>query len=138
MSRRVRGSMAGMMRRCRTTLCTVSVMLALAQPAAAAPTPAAQAEIGHLLGYLGASGCEFFRNGTWSTAAKARTHLQRKLDYLLKKDLVDTAEHFIERAATESSRSGEAYRVRCPGAAETPSASWLAEELARYRARQTR
>lgn len=127
-----------MMRRCRTPLCTVSVMLALAQSAAAAPTPAAQAEIDHLLGYLGASGCEFFRNGTWATAAKARTHLQRKLDYLLKKDLVDKAEHFIERAATESSRSGEAYRVRCPGAAETPSADWLAEELARYRSRQTR
>lgn len=121
--------------RCRAFAGTVwlSAVLAFAAPGVAAPTPAAQAEIDHLLGYLGGSGCEFYRNGTWSTATKARIHLQKKLDYLLKKDLVDSAEQFIERAASESSRSGEAYRVRCPGAAQTPSARWLADELARYR-----
>lgn len=108
--------------------------LAAATPGAlAATTPASQAEIEYLLRHLGKSGCEFFRNGRWFPAARARDHLRKKLDYLVKKDLVDTAEHFIERAATESSRSGEAYRVRCPGAAETPSARWLADALARYR-----
>jgi Family of unknown function (DUF5329) len=114
-------------------------VLAVATPVVlAATTPTSQAEIEYLLGHLGESGCEFFRNGKWFPAANARDHLRKKFDYLVKKDLVDTAEHFIERAATESSRSGEPYRVRCPGAAETPSARWLADELARYRSRQAR
>lgn len=97
----------------------------------APPEPAAR-EIEHLLGHLGASGCEFYRNGKWYPSDKAREHLRKKYDYLVRKDLVASAEQFIERAGTESSQSGKPYRVRCAGR-EAASAVWLSEELMRYR-----
>lgn len=99
----------------------------------AAPTPAARQEIAHLLDYLGASGCRFQRNGDWHDALDAVTHLKRKYDYLLKRDLVDTAEDFIARAASESSFSGKPYQVRCGDAAPVSSAAWLGAELTKYR-----
>lgn len=98
-----------------------------------APPEHAAREIDHLLGHLGASGCEFYRNGKWYPSDKAREHLRKKFDYLAKKDLVASAEQFIERAGTESSQSGKPYRVRCAGR-ESTSAAWLSEELMRYRA----
>ena len=104
----------------------------------AAPSTDALAEIDHLLGQLAASSCEFYRNGKWYPAPRAREHLQKKYEYLLKKDLVDTAEQFIERAASESSRSGEACRVRCAGAPPVASGEWLTSALRRYRAANSR
>jgi DNA-binding transcriptional ArsR family regulator len=115
------------------TLCAC-LLLAAALASRAAPSAPARAEIDHLLGHLAASGCEFYRNGKWYPASQAREHLQKKYEYLLKKDLVDTAEQFIDRAASESSRSGEAYRVRCGGASPLTSREWLGEVLQRYRA----
>ena len=101
--------------------------------------PAARQEIAHLIGYLGASGCSFQRNGDWHDAPAAASHLQRKYDYLLKRDLVASSEDFIDRAASQSSLSGKPYQVRCGGAAPVASAAWLKAELAKYRsARQTR
>lgn len=108
----------------------LAVLPVLAQ---AAPTPAARQEIAHLIDYLGASGCRFQRNGDWHDAPDAVKHLKRKVDYLLKRDLVDTAEDFIARAASESSFSGKPYQVRCGGAAPVPSAAWLGAELSRHR-----
>ncbi len=105
----------------------------------AAPPPAARQEIAHLIGYLTASGCSFQRNGSWHDAAEAARHLQRKYDYLQKRDLVATGEDFIARAASESSLSGKPYQVRCGGNAPVASAAWLKAELAKYRsARQLR
>lgn len=101
--------------------------------AQAAPDETARVEIEHLLTALEQSACQFYRNGSWHDATRARAHLQRKYDYLLKKDLVDSAEQFIERAATESSRSGESYQVRCPGSAAISSAEWLGTELEKFR-----
>ena len=49
----------------------------------------------------------FIRNGSEYPAAEARAHLQKKLDYLERKDLVASSEDFIERAATQSSLSGK-------------------------------
>lgn len=79
------------------------------------------------------SGCLFIRNGTEYPAAEARQHLQKKLDYLENKGLVDNAEDFIARAATESSMSGKPYKVNCAGQ-EQLSADWLKQELTRLRA----
>lgn len=104
---------------------------ASAQPAAA---DTARREIIALIAALGASGCEFQRNGTWHDAATARAHLQRKYDYLRKRDLAPSAESFVERAASRSSISGKAYRVRCPGRAEQPSADWFLQRLRTLRA----
>lgn len=116
----------------------LSFVCVVATPAMADPGIAAGAEIEHLLGFLANSGCEFQRNGKWFNSQKARDHLRKKYEYLLEKDLVQSAEHFVERAATGSSRSHNAYKVRCAGLSEVTSATWLTEELARYRSRQVR
>ncbi len=81
---------------------------------------------------LSASGCRFQRNGSWYGATDARAHLQRKYDYLLKKNLADTAEQFIERAASKSSLSGRAYKVKCGGSEQAASA-WFHRQLQRLR-----
>jgi hypothetical protein len=107
------------------------VLLALAAAAAtaaAAPTPQAKREIEALIAGLGASGCSFERNGRWHDAKTAQSHLQRKYDYLRKRDLTDTAELFIERAATGSSMSGKPYRVRC-GTVVEPARLWFERRL---------
>ena len=44
-------------------------------------------------------------------------------------DLADTAEQFIERAASKSSISGRAYQVRCPGQPAQPAATWFKAKL---------
>lgn len=103
--------------------------------ATAAPASApVRAEIDALLGVLVASGCAFGRNGSWYSGAEARAHLLRKLDYLEGRDLVQTTEHFIDRGASASSSTGQAYRVRCAGAAPVESRQWLTEQLTRLRA----
>lgn len=98
----------------------------------AAPSPEARAEIAGLIAALGESKCRFQRNGRWHDAAEARAHLQRKYDYLAKKDDVDSAEQFIERAASSSSVSGRAYRVDCGGREQAASA-WFSSQLHRLR-----
>ena len=99
----------------------------------AAPSPQSRQEIDALMDALATSKCDFQRNGRWYGASEARSHLQRKYDYLLKKNRVDTAEQFVARAASESSMSGREYRVRCPGQAEQSSASWFQAQLRRLR-----
>ncbi|MDR7298673.1 hypothetical protein J2X16_004041 [Pelomonas aquatica] len=107
----------------------------LTASAGAAPLPAsARAEVDALLSHLQASGCEFNRNGSWYAGADAKAHLLKKLDYLEGKDLVKTAEQFIERGASGSSMSGKPYLVRCAGKAPVESARWLTAELRQVRA----
>ena len=101
----------------------------------AAPSETARREIAGLIGALDGSSCRFQRNGSWHDAPEARAHLQRKYDYLLKKDKVDTAEQFIARAASQSSMSGTAYRIACPGQPEQTAAVWFAARLAALRQR---
>ena len=81
---------------------------------------------------LAKSGCQFQRNGEWHDAADARAHLQRKYDHLLNKNQVDTSEQFIQRAASKSSLSGRAYRVKCAGK-EQDAAAWFDAQLRRLR-----
>ncbi len=100
---------------------------------AAEPSPTAQREIAHLLQYLGNSGCQFNRNDRWYSSAEAVAHLDKKYQYLLKKDLVASAEDFIARAASESSISGKPYQVKCGTNGSEPSSMWLKSELAKYR-----
>lgn len=109
----------------------VVLLLAVLLPAAAqaAPSAAAQREIKGLMDALSASSCEFQRNGTWHGRDEARKHLQRKYEYLLKRNLADTAEQFIERAASKSSISGRAYQVRCPGQPVQSAATWFRTKL---------
>jgi hypothetical protein len=110
--------------------------LLLALPATAAPPPRAAREVDQLIGALGASGCEFQRNGSWYPASKAQEHLRRKYDWLRDRNMVASAEQFIERAGTKSSMSGRIYQVRCPGRPVVPSAEWLRARLLELRKRE--
>lgn len=109
-----------------------ALLMALPLAGRAAPGVEAQAEIAGLMDALAKSGCQFQRNGDWHDAKQARAHLQRKYDYLLKKNLVDTSEQFIQRAASKSSLSGRAYRVKCAGK-EQDAAAWFGEQLRQLR-----
>ena len=95
--------------------------------------PTTKAEIAHLFATLEASNCQFNRNGTWHSSKEASAHLATKYKYLQDKDLVPTAEKFIERAATESSLSGKAYQIKCAEGVVQPSAPWFQAILLKYR-----
>jgi hypothetical protein len=120
-----------MMRR----ILAASLLLACAM-AQAAPLPApARAEVDALLARLQSSGCQFNRNGSWYNGAEARAHLLRKLEYLENKNMVRSAEQFIELGAATSSTSGKPYLVKCGTAAPVESKAWLGAELKAIRAR---
>ena len=110
-------------------------VLACAQQAHAGPSAKAQLEINALMVALEKSGCRFERNGSWYDAVRARGHLQEKYDYLRRHDKVDTAEQFIDRAASESSMSGKPYHVQCPGKAVMTSHDWFTAQLLAIRAK---
>ncbi|MBC9250290.1 hypothetical protein A9179_08410 [Pseudomonas alcaligenes] len=119
------------MRHSTLQLCAF-MLLCSCNSAQAALNEQSQQEVDALLAFVESSGCAFIRNGDEHSPQDARAHLQKKLDYLNDKDLVDSAEDFIDRAATESSLSGEPYQVNCQGQRQ-PSADWLKHELQRLR-----
>ncbi len=108
------------------------VALTILPAARAAPPPVAEIEINHLLGLMEQSGCEFFRNGTWYDGQRAQAHLRAKYDALIASNQIKTAEDFIDKAASNSSLSGQPYQIRCGGAAMTTH-QWFAAALARFR-----
>ncbi len=99
----------------------------------AAPPKNTQVEVEYLLEFVGRSGCDFSRNGTWHDSKAAQSHLRDKYNYLVAFNLINTAENFIERAATGSSFTGQPYQVSCHGGIKMTSNRWLHEELARFR-----
>ena len=117
----------------RLLLFLLTVTLAAAGSAASL-SPAARTEIDALLSKLETSSCTFNRNGTWYPAAEAKTHLLRKLKYLEDRGAVESAEHFIERAASSSSTTGQPYLVKCGSGATVQSGTWLLSQLQGMRA----
>jgi hypothetical protein len=107
-------------------------LFSLASARGEAP-PMARVEIEYLLQHVGASGCEFYRNGSWYDAGRAEGHLRDKYKYLDAHHQINSAEDFIDRAATKSSISGLAYQLRCKGSAAVPSGQWLYDALTHYR-----
>lgn len=103
-----------------------------AMNAQAALDAAGQREVKSLLDFVGNSHCQFIRSGSTYSAAQAKAHLQTKLDYLVRKDLVNSAEQFIDRAGSRSSMTGTPYKVNCDGK-EQLSSVWLTDELQRLR-----
>ena len=95
-------------------------------------TPQTSREIKALLDFVERSECQFVRNGSEYPGPRARAHLEKKLDYLEGKNMLNSAEDFIDLAATKSSMSGRAYEVRCPDGVE-PASTWLKRELQRQR-----
>ena len=112
----------------------LGLWLVFAPVARAEPPAIVQQEINFLIRYIADSGCEFKRNGTWSGAKTAEAHVRGKYDFLVKLGRIDTTKNFIDKAATESSLSGQPYEIRCGGDLPMPSSLWLSNELARYRA----
>lgn len=99
---------------------------------AAAPV---RAEIDALLDKLQRSGCQFNRNGTWHSGAEAKKHLMRKFNYLERRGAIDSAEQFVEIAASRSSTTGKTYFVKCGSGAPVESRQWLVKQLAAIRQR---
>ena len=125
------------MKRLLAGLLVALPLAATAQPVVP-PVPArAQAEIDHLFDYIAKSDCRFNRNGTWHDMVAARAHVNTKYEYLKERGKIDSAESFIDNAASQSSFSGQDYQVQCPGSEATTSASWLKSELARFRQLQS-
>lgn len=127
------GCNAGMNTRLSAVL--FALLALVAAPAQAAPPPQAEREIEQLIATLAHSSCQFQRNGSWYDAGQAQAHLRKKYAYLRKRDMVASAEQFIERAGSESSMSGRAYQIRCGTAAAMPSANWLRARLNEIRAK---
>ena len=118
----------------RATLSLIGLGLTWTARAQALPSTRMQTEVEHLLGAIEASGCSFYRNGSWHDAKAAQAHLRSKYDYLRGLGQLASAEQFIDKAATQSSFSGQAYRVRCGDAKEMPSHDWMYARLAQFRA----
>lgn len=123
----------------RRLFCSLMLMLPLAaSPAAAqssgkgAPGKKTDTEIAYLLGFIRTSPCIFIRNGDPYDGPAAAQHVADKYDYY--RDEIDSADTFIDRAASRSQLSGRAYQVSCPGAALLPARDWLRHALASYRA----
>lgn len=117
----------------RTTLCLILLISSFFTSAQAAELAVTKAEIAHLFSVLEGSNCQFSRNGSWYAAKEASAHLQTKYKYLQGKDLVPSAEKFIERAATESSFSGKAYQIKCADKVVQASSLWFQSALDKYR-----
>jgi len=114
-------------------LLCMALELACPPPVSAQPFTIAQTEINYLLDYVEISGCDFYRNGSWYDSVQAQQHLRMKFEYFSAREGIETAEDFIDKAASKSSLSGHAYEVRC-GACETVmTGPWLKDVLARYR-----
>lgn len=116
----------------RMALIVLWSLFSLASARGEAP-PAARVEIEYLLQHVGTSGCEFYRNGSWYDAGRAEGHLRDKYKYLDARHQINSAEDFIDRAATKSSISGLSYQLRCKGSAAVPSGQWLYDALTLYR-----
>lgn len=89
-----------------------------------------EAEIEYLLLYIESSNCTFHRNGKIHDNKDASAHIRKKYNHT--KRWINSTEDFIEYAATKSSISGDPYQVICDGI-QLPTATWLTEELARFR-----
>ena len=121
------------MMRTGTALWLVVTGMFLTPGVQAGPPPIAETEINYLLTEVANSHCEFNRNGSWYDAKSAAAHLSSKLQYLLAKDLIQSSEDFIDKAATLSGLSGHANEIRCNSGEAVPTAQWLRVLLARYR-----
>ncbi|MEH6580992.1 MAG: DUF5329 domain-containing protein [Halioglobus sp.] len=100
-------------------------------PALAEIPPETDREVQYLLAFVANSGCDFERNGSTHDPADAADHL--RLKYRRGARYVDTAEHFIDRLASESSWTGRDYSATCNGK-EIPTGQWLHQALDDYRA----
>ena len=115
----------------RAILTIVSLLIFLPGHASAAPM---DDEIDRLIREVGRNGCSFIRNGERYSSRDARAWLRSK--YRRNAHLVDSTEAFITKIASQSSTTGEPYRIRCRGKAEAAAGDWFTAWLAQHRAAQ--
>ena len=112
---------------------TLMLITSMTAVSASSTSTERENEIQHLLAFIYDSGCTFIRNNDEHPATKAKSHIERKYNYV--KSRVSSTEDFIKYAATKSSMSGKHYMVRCNGEKQA-SSQWLLDELAAYRQHQ--
>ena len=117
-----------------TAVCSLAAIAALA----ADIDMTTQIEIDHMFARLQQSNCRFDRNGRWYGPERAMQHVNRKYQYLLKKKAIQSAENFIDRAASRSSTTGKPYFVKCGESAAMKSADWFQAELEGFRRQNER
>ena len=88
------------------------------------------AEIQHLIEFIGKTDCTFIRNGKEYDGLQASDHISGKYDRV--KRWIKTTEDFIFKIASRSSFSGKHYLIRCHGE-EQDCERWLLDELETYR-----
>ena len=113
------------------TLVLIAAGAFAAPLAATADDATMEAEIAHLITAIGASGCDFIRNGKRYSASQAEDHIRVK--YKRGKRYATSTEAFIERLASQSSMSKKPYWIECDGEEPVQSGDWLKAELERYR-----
>ena len=116
------------------TVTPVAASLFFLGTAYSAPPPTTVMEIEYLLQHIETSGCEFYRNGSWYDAGRAKAHLRTKYDYLAARKMITTTEDFIDKAASRSSLSGQPYKVKCNNDPVIESGQWMRNALDSYRA----
>lgn len=94
------------------------------------PAGASEAEIEFLLQAIGQSDCTFYRNGKAYSSSDAEAHLRMKYNRTRKR--VKTADQFIDRLASKSFLSGNAYSMQCARAETVPTQPWLQRTLGDY------
>lgn len=109
------------------------ILLALALVPAPSVAEPMDDEIDYLIGSIGKNGCSFIRNGKRMMSRDARVHLESKRRR--NAHLFASTEEFIEKIASASVTSGEAYLVSCRGKEKQPANQWLTTLLAQYRER---
>ena len=114
----------------RTLLLSIVLMLSVFSINSASAKAGVATDIEYLLSFIGQSECIFIRNGSEYAAPDARKHIERKYKYL--KDRLNSASDFIEHAASKSSFSGRAYKVKC-GDQQLTTRQWLLTALKDYR-----
>ncbi len=112
----------------------VSALVASAYTNTTGAEPAEQSEsaaaIEYLLDSVAASDLQFMRNGEAHAGAEAAEHMRRKYKHF--EDRIQSADDFIDLAATKSMLSGKKYTVRTANG-EMAMADWLRAVLTDYR-----
>ncbi len=89
------------------------------------------AKIAYLLKRVEESGATFIRNGDEHPAKKAREHLEhkmkmaRKMFWFFGPEKKISAREFIDKIASESSTTGEVYRLRTKEGKTLTTKEWL-------------
>jgi hypothetical protein len=72
-------------------------------------------------------GCQFYRNGSWYSSSEAASHL--KMKWGKAGSTVKTANDFIDKIATKSYMSGEAYKIKMTDGKEISTHDFLYAQL---------